>query len=282
MMKIGIGLPNTVAGAPATLIPEWARAAEAGPFASLGVHDRLLYDSVEPLAALSAVSSVTERVELACLVAIAPLRPPALLAKQARSVDALSGGRLALGLGIGPREDDYALAGVSFAERGRIFENQLAELRRLWRHPGFGPLLDRQRPKVLLGGASDVALLRLTRYADGYVHNGGPARAFRTAADRVLSAWSDSGRPGRPELWGLGYFALGPDAEGEGRQDLLNYYGFTGGFVSRIAGGMLASSEAVRQFITSYREVGCDHLVLFPTVARIEQVERLAEAVELV
>ncbi len=281
-MKIGIGLPSTVAGASASLIPVWARSADAGPFASVGVHDRFLYDSVEPLTALAAAAAVTERLELACLVAIAPLRPAALLAKQARSLDALSRERLVLGLGVGAREDDYQLAGVAYAQRGTIFEQQLIDLRALWRRPDFGPQVGRVRPKLILGGGSDAALLRVARYADGYVHNGGPARAFSTAADRVLSAWDDSGRPGRPELWGLAYFALGRGAEDEGRRALLRYYEFTGGFVSRIAGGLLASPDAVRDFAREYAESGCDHLVLFPTVSRLDQVERLAEAVELV
>src|SRR5262249_34414882 len=166
-----------------------------------------------------------------------------------------------------------------YALRGRIFDQQLAELRMLWRRPDLGPQRGRSRPKLLLGGGSDLALLRLARYADGYVHNGGPARGFRSAADRVMSGWSDLGRPGRPELWGLGYFALGPGAYEEGRRDLLAYYAFTGGFVSRIAAGLLASPEAVRDFTRDYAESGCDHLILFPTVARLEQVERLAEAV---
>ena len=280
-MKIGIGLPSTVAGADATLIAAWARQADTGPFASLGVHDRLLYDSVEPLTTLAAASAVTERVDLVCLVAIAPLRPAALLAKQARSVDALSRHRLVLGLGLGPREDDYQVSGVAYALRGRIFDQQLADLRLLWRRADLGPRRGRSRPKLLLGGGSDPALVRLARYADGYVHNGGPARAFRSAADRVLSAWSDLGRPGRPELWGVGYFALGPGAYEEGRRDLLGCYAFTGGLVSRIAAGLLVSPEAVRDFAREYTESGCDHLVLFPTVARLDQVERLAEAVAL-
>lgn len=281
-MKIGIGLPNTVAGVPARLLVEWARAAEAGSFASLGVHDRLLYDSAEPLTALAAAAAVTDRVELACLVAIAPIRATAMLAKQAATVDAISEGRLVLGLGVGPRADDYAVAGADYGRRGRTLDRQLLDLRGLWRDPRLGPARPRERPALLLGGASDAALLRAVRFADGYVHNGGPARAFRTAAERVLSAWSDAGREERPQLWGLGYFALGPGAEEHGRRHLLEYYGFTGGFVSRIAAGLLASADAVRNFAREYADSGCDNLVLFPTVASIDQVERLGEAVGLV
>jgi alkanesulfonate monooxygenase SsuD/methylene tetrahydromethanopterin reductase-like flavin-dependent oxidoreductase (luciferase family) len=269
-MKIGIGLPNTVTDAPAQLTTDWAKAAETASFSSVAAHDRLAYEGWEPIVSLAAAAAVTQRVEVACLVAIAPIRSTAILAKEAATVDAIARGRLVLGLGVGPRADDYALARADFTRRGRTFENQLVELRELW---------GRRRPRLLLGGASDVALMRAARFADGYVHNGGPARVFQTAAERVLSAWSDAGRERPPELWGLGYFALGEGAAEQGRRELLAYYAFTGGFASRIAGGLLTSVAAVREFVLEYQDACCDHLVLFPTVAALDQVERLAEAV---
>ncbi|MGH7919506.1 MAG: LLM class flavin-dependent oxidoreductase, partial [Candidatus Dormibacteraceae bacterium] len=61
--------------------------------------------------------------------------------------------------------------------------------------------------------------------------------------------------------------------------ELLSYYAFTGGFASRIAGGLPAGAGAVRDLAREYAESGCEHLVLFPTIARLDQVERLAEAV---
>ncbi|HZU18063.1 MAG TPA: LLM class flavin-dependent oxidoreductase [Candidatus Dormibacteraeota bacterium] len=270
-MRIGIGLPTTIAGAPAGLLVPWARAAEAGPFSSLAVHDRLAYDALDPLSALAVAAAVTERIRLAALVVIAPIRPAALLARQAASVQRLSAGRLVLGLGIGPRRDDYRLAGVPYPARGRILDRQLARLPGLW---------DGHPPRLLLGGVSDRALLRMARHASGFVHSGGPPRAFRNAAVRALVAWSEAGRPGRPELWGLGYFALGPGAVERGRAQLLDYYGFSGGFATRIAAGLLASREEIGAFARAYAEAGCDELVLFPTVAELDQVHRLADAVE--
>jgi alkanesulfonate monooxygenase SsuD/methylene tetrahydromethanopterin reductase-like flavin-dependent oxidoreductase (luciferase family) len=278
-VKIGIGLPSTVAGAPPPLLPAWAMAADRGPFASVGAHDRLVHDGLEAFTALAAAAAVTTRVELACLVAIAPLRSAAFLAKAARTLDALSEGRLTLGLGLGPRSDDYELAGASFAERGRTLDRQLLELRGWWRAPELGPAGLRPRPTILVGGASDAALLRTVRHADGYVHQGGPPHAFRQAADRVLAAWSDAERPGRPQLWGLGYFALGPGGAEPGRSELLAYYRFAGGFASRIADGLFTTAGAVRDFARAYADSGCDHLVLFPALASPAQVELLAEAV---
>ena len=275
-MRIGVGLPTTTSGASPDLLVPWARRAAEGPFGSLAAHDRLAYDSLEPLAALAAAAAVTERIRLASLVVIGPLRSPALLAKQAATLNALAGGRLALGVGSGPRRDDYEVAGVPFAARNRLLETQLRRLREHWEDQRLGPS---RPPELLVGGLSDGALVRMARYADGFVHSGGPPRAFAAAVDRAKAAWSDLGRPGRPRIWGLGYYALGPEAEERGQADLRHYYGFLGAFSDRIAGALITSSGSLREFATAYSEAGCDELVLFPTVAELDQVDRLAEAV---
>src|SRR6266540_3567495 len=129
-MRVGVGLPTSTPGAGRQLILEWARAADAGPFSSLGVIDRLVYRCWEPLASLAACAAVTERVRLVTMVVIGPLRRTSLLAAQAASVDALSGGRLVLGLGLGARHDDYAAAGVETRGRGAALTRQLVDLRR--------------------------------------------------------------------------------------------------------------------------------------------------------
>src|SRR6266513_2778349 len=100
-MRVGIGLPTSTPGTGRGLVLEWARRADAGPFASLGVIDRLVHDCWEPLTALAACAALTERVRLATMVVIGPLRRTAVLAEQAATVDAISGGRLVLGLGLG-------------------------------------------------------------------------------------------------------------------------------------------------------------------------------------
>jgi alkanesulfonate monooxygenase SsuD/methylene tetrahydromethanopterin reductase-like flavin-dependent oxidoreductase (luciferase family) len=115
----------------------------------------------------------------------------------------------------------------------------------------------------------------MARYADGYAHGGGPPRAFASAAGRARAAWSDFGRPGRPELWGQGYFALGK--EDAGADYLRDYYAFTGPFAEKVAAGNLTSPGAIRDFVRGYEEEGCDELVLFPTVPDLNQLDRLAD-----
>jgi alkanesulfonate monooxygenase SsuD/methylene tetrahydromethanopterin reductase-like flavin-dependent oxidoreductase (luciferase family) len=268
-MDVGIGLPNTIPGTDGRLVVEWARRADEGPFSTLGVLDRLAYDSIDPFAALAAAAGVTERIGLATMIAIGPLRNTALLARQAASVDALSGGRLTLGLAVGARLDDYEAAGVDHRGRGLRLSEQLAAIR-----DGDG-LGVREDLRLLVGGMVGPAFARMARYADGYAHNGGPPRAFERAAASARAAWSDLGRPGRPLLWGQGYFALGDEDEGE--RYLRDYYAFTGPFAEKIAAGNLTSPRAIRDFVRGYEEAGCDELILFPTVADAEQLDRLAE-----
>jgi alkanesulfonate monooxygenase SsuD/methylene tetrahydromethanopterin reductase-like flavin-dependent oxidoreductase (luciferase family) len=274
-VKVGVGLPNTIPGISGEMLVEWARRADAGPFGTLGVLDRLVYDSIEPFAALAAAAAVTSRIGLATNIAIGPLRSPALLAKHAVSVDALSGGRFTLGLGVGARRDDYEAAGVSRAARGAALSEQLTYLRGRLDDSGIGP--PRPSIRLLVGGSSGAALTRMARYADGYAHGGGPPRAFGSAASRARAAWRDLERPGEPVLWGQGYFTFGdPD---RGSAYLRDYYAFTGPFAEKIAAGNLTSARAVRDFVRGYEAEGCDELILYPTVASLEELERLAEAV---
>jgi alkanesulfonate monooxygenase SsuD/methylene tetrahydromethanopterin reductase-like flavin-dependent oxidoreductase (luciferase family) len=272
-VKVGIGLPSTIPGTPGGTLVEWARRADAGPFSSVAVLDRLVYDSIEPFTALAAAAAVTERVRLATMIAIGPLRSPAMLAKQAVSVDVIAGGRLTLGLGLGARRDDYAVAGVDHHTRGAQLSQELAYLRGELDSSGMSP--GHPEIEILVGGGSGAAFARMARYGDGYAHGGGPPRAFGSAATKARAAWRDHERPGEPQLWGQGYFAFGdPD---RGCDYLRDYYAFTGPFADKIAAGNLTSARAVKDFVRGYEAEGCDELILFPAVADLDDLDRLAE-----
>ena len=274
-MNIGVGLPNTTPGADGRLLGDWARRADAGPFSSLAVLDRVVYESIDPFVALAAAAPLTSRVRLATMVAIGPLRNTALLAKQASSIDALSGGRLTLGLAIGARLDDFDAVGVPHRGRGELLSEQLGYMKT----GGDGRRGLQMPPSVelLVGGSSDRAFARAARFADGYAHGGGPPRAFAGAAARARAAWTDLGRPGRPRLWGQGYYALG-DVE-RGNAYLADYYEVTGPFAEKIVAANLTSARAIKDFIRGYEDAGCDELVLLPTVSNIEELDRLGEVI---
>jgi alkanesulfonate monooxygenase SsuD/methylene tetrahydromethanopterin reductase-like flavin-dependent oxidoreductase (luciferase family) len=275
-VQIGIGLPVAIPGAPPGLVGTWARRAEAAGFDSLAVIDRVVYGSLDPMLALATAAAVTRRPLLATTVLVAPLRRTALLARQVASLQRLSGGRLVLGVGAGAREDDYEAAGWPHAGRGRRLDRQLEalpDLVELGRTGTAAPM-----PWTLVGGQSTAAFARMARYADGYVHGGGPPRAFARAARQARAAWADACRPGRPLLWGQAYFAFGDAEERLGRSYLRDYYAFTGPFADRVAEGLVTSGQQLLELIAGYREAGCDHLCLLPTVASLDQLERLAEA----
>jgi len=279
-MNIGVGLPTTIPGADGALISEWAVRADAGPFSSMGVLDRLVYNSYDPLVTLASVAATTRRIQLATTIIVSLLHPTALLAKTTASLQALCGGRLIVGLSVGARKDDYAAAGIDEQARGKRFAEQLAALRAAWEDERICPQTAQAgAPPVLVGGASDQGYSRLVRYADGYIHGGGPPRAFARAADKARAAWTDAGRPGKPRLWGQGYFAFGDAAIEAGTRYLRDYYAFTGPFVEHIVDELLTSPQAVAQFIRGYAVAGCDELILFPTIANIAQLEQLAAIV---
>jgi alkanesulfonate monooxygenase SsuD/methylene tetrahydromethanopterin reductase-like flavin-dependent oxidoreductase (luciferase family) len=279
-MRVGIGLPSGLPGVAGAQMVEWARQAEASAFTSLGVIDRLVYDCYDPFVALAAAAAVTTRARLVTMIVNAPLRNTALLAKQAASLDALSGGRLVLGVAVGARHDDFELAGVEHTARGRKLAEQLTALRDLWESDTIGPRpANPGGPPLLVGGLSDAVFARIARSADGYVHGGGPPRSFARAAAKVRAAWSDAGRPDRPMLWAQAYFALGDEAAEAGARYLADYYAFTGPFAAKIVEGLLTSPQAIAQFVRGYAETGCDELVLLPAAGEMSQVERLADVV---
>src|SRR3712207_1001323 len=203
-MDVGIGLPATIPGVEGAQLLEWARRAQAGGFSSLGTIDGLVYGSYESLVALAAAAAVTERLRLATTILIAPYRANAvLLAKQAASVDRLSGGRLVLGMAVGGREDDYEASGVPFNTRGRRFDAMLEEMQRVWDGErfgdagGIGPQPPRGRPTVVMGGSVDAAYRRSAQY-DGWIMGGGTPDMFREGAEQLESAWRAAGRDGVP------------------------------------------------------------------------------------
>jgi alkanesulfonate monooxygenase SsuD/methylene tetrahydromethanopterin reductase-like flavin-dependent oxidoreductase (luciferase family) len=271
-VQVGVGLPTTTPGLSGDLVLRWAQRAEEGPFASLGVLDRIAYDSFDPLVSLAAAAAVTSRIRLVTMVVIGPARTTAMLAKQAASIDSISGGRLTLGLSMGARAEDFRAARIDPRGRGRRFTEQLLDLKLAWDDASVAP---DGGPELLVGGLSGEAFARAARYADGYVHGGGPPRAFARAAQTAWSAWSDLGRTGRPLFYGQGYFAL--EDSDAGAAYLRHYYSFTGPFAERIAAGNLTTPQAVRDIVRGYEDAGCDHLVLLPTVSAIDQLDRLGD-----
>jgi alkanesulfonate monooxygenase SsuD/methylene tetrahydromethanopterin reductase-like flavin-dependent oxidoreductase (luciferase family) len=240
-----------------------------------------VYANYESLISLAAAAAVTERIRLATDILIAPLRAnSALLAKQAATIDNLSGGRLTLGLAVGGREDDYSASGVDFHQRGQIFERQLQEMSAVWAgERGIGPApASNGRPRLLIGGTSDVAFQRAARYGDGWTMGGGTPDHFRQALEKLGAAWNHAGRAGAPRTLVLFYFALGDDASQIASATLGDYYSFLGDIAQQIIGGAAKDADTVKAYLAAFEAAGADEVICFPVSADPRQVDLLAEA----
>ena len=130
-------------------------------------------------------------------------------------------------MAVGAREADYKVAGVEYRSRGRRLSEQLGALRSYWEEDTLGPKPARPGgPELLVGGTSEPVFARMARYANGYLHGGGPPRVFARAAEKARAAWFDAGRPDKLLLWGMGYYALGEDAVEAGIRYMKDYYFF--------------------------------------------------------
>lgn len=281
-MEIGIGLPNAVRGVERAGIVDWARRAEEAGFSSLGTIDRIVYPNYESLIALAAAAAVTERIRLVTDILIAPLRSnTALLAKQAATIDQLSGGRLVLGLAPGGRQDDYEASGLDFHRRGGAFERQLQDLDRLWRGDGgVGPLPAQQpRPTLLIGGSTEVAFRRAAEHGDGWTMGGGTPEMFSQALQQLREAWRSAGRHGEPRTMVLFYFVLGEGAEEVARRSLGDYYAWLGDYADMIVESCATDDATVQQYVSAFEAAGVGEIICFPASADPGQVELLAAAV---
>jgi alkanesulfonate monooxygenase SsuD/methylene tetrahydromethanopterin reductase-like flavin-dependent oxidoreductase (luciferase family) len=281
-MNIGLGLPISD---PAVLL-DWARRADAGPFTTLGLLDRLVYDNPEPLVTLAALAAVTTRIRVQTEVLLAPLRQPALLAKQTATLDRLSGGRLTLGLGVGDarRRDDFAAASTDPRTRGRRLDEQLAVLRRVWSGQpysgGAGPIgpapAQSGGPEVLFGGFRPAALERVARWGDGFLAAAPPAWAgnlFRS----VEQAWQAAGRAGRPKIVAQVNVALGPqDVIDDARGALAGYYAFSGDPGTAVD-GLLTGPASIRASVAQLAELGADEVMLYCWARDPGQVDRIGD-----
>lgn len=161
---------------------------------------------VDPLIHLAHIAAVTSRIELGTAVIILPQRNPLVLAKQAASLDVLSGGRLLLGVGAGWLEPEMRAVGVPMSERGARSDEYLDAMTELWtspapaysgRHVSFAGVDAHPRPvraggpRVHVGGRSPGAYRRAVARAHGFYGNGtvadieGDLAGLRRAADQV-------------------------------------------------------------------------------------------------
>ncbi|MFW6174300.1 MAG: LLM class flavin-dependent oxidoreductase [Chloroflexota bacterium] len=288
-MQIGIGLPNTPPGATGGLMVEWARRSESAGFSTLGTIGRIVYDNYEELISLAAAAGATQRIGLMTTVLVAPPRNEVMLAKQAATLDAISGGRFTLGIGVGGREDDARATGAEFRNRGARMERQIQTMRRIWSGEKLGDGVGAIGPKpvtengplLVLGGNTPRAMERAARLGDGFISTPNTPDAIKEQFQQVEKAWRDAGKSGKPYFAGGMYFALGGDETVQkGRDYARHYYTFAGEQVQEIvAGSVLPDADTIKGTIRALEDAGMDEVIMWPTVADINQVDLLAAVV---
>lgn len=287
-MDIAIGLPARPMADAHDHVLSWAVTADVGPFSSLVIGDRVIAPAHEALTALAAAAGVTRRIRLMASLVVGPARETTLLARQSATIQVLSGGRLSLGLGVGIREEDFRATRTGFHDRGRRFESQLAEIRRLWRGealddgtPPTGiPLGDVGPPEVLIGGYVDAVAGRIARWGDGFMAPGGGEPARMAALWRTVQAtWVDAGRPGAPRWVAGTYFALGPDATSQAHRYIDMYYGYDPVVAARRLADLPTTPRQVLERIRRHADDGVDELVMRPVIADPAMRDRLADLV---
>lgn len=193
----------------------WAQQAEELGFTSLSTIGRTVFDSHEELIVLAAAAAVTHKIRLSTTVMIGPPREAVLLAKQAATLNNLSGGRLTLGLGVGWRSDDFEVTGrgTDWKRRGDLLDELVKKLREVWQGGQIGPDA-KGGPEILLGGAAPAALERAGKLADAFIAGPFPVEQIKQHFGLVDAAAGDK----KPRKMVSRYFGPGRRAAAAGRK----------------------------------------------------------------
>ena len=231
-MRLGLHALGIGAGADRAVIDAVASTADDCGFATLWVGEHVVMvdrpasrypysddgviavpaqaDWLDPMIALSFAAAASSRIGLATGVLLLPEHNPVVVAKQAASLDRLSGGRLTLGVGVGWSREEFAALSVPFAQRGARTAEYVAAMRTLWRDDVASfdgdfvrfdsirvnpkPVHDRRIP-IVVGGNSDSALRRVATWGDGwYGFNIDGLDAVRDRVAKLEQLCADSGR----------------------------------------------------------------------------------------
>ena len=289
-MKIGVCLPYMVRDFGRENILTWARKIDAGPFDSLSCGERITGHTYEMHSLLCAAAAVTQRVRIMPALYVLPMRSAVLTAKEVATLDTISDGRVAITVGVGGREKDYEAVGASFARRHQRLDDQVAEMKRVWRgetvHEGMdaiGPTSPQANIPVYAGAMGPKAIARASAWADGVYGASmlGDREGHQAIFDMAKAAWRERGRTDKPYLIGSFWCSLSPDAEADLKSYIYNYMRYMGDDVGKGMAAMATchTPAAIREAIENVRAAGADELLICPATAHYDEVERLAELV---
>lgn len=266
-MRIGVSLPVRELQDDLGALRAFAEAAEDLGFTHLRVPDQVFRPGTgalnEPITTLAYMAAVTTRIELVPSVLVLPARQTVMVAKQAASLDRLSGGRLRIGVGVGKHPEEYRALGADFHSRGARCEEQIDLLRRLWTEEtvdfegqwdsvagaGIDPL-PVQRPIPLWIGASGVPAPRIRRrigrQADGWFVLCTPEE-FPAVRDDIRREAEAAGRDPASIGTEAGVAVVGPrEHEWQSRVAGWSDFGLTHLCLRTLGGGLAADQHIVK------------------------------------
>ncbi len=278
---LGLGLilptfPQRRAQLPtATALATLCRAAEDAGATGLWACDHLYWHSptLECMSTVALAALSTDRALVGPCVLQLPLRGAPEVAKQAASLQHLSGGRMVLGVGVGTHAGEYEAAGIPFSQRGRRLDTSIDELRRAWGRDAATPDSTdgyRQLPigpavPIWVGGSSEVALRRAAVKADGWIPLFLSPDEYAAAIGRLDKEVERAARDPRHIDRGLAVFvAVGDEERAE---DGLGWMSSLYGLPARAFARHLVSGDA-RSCATTllrYFEAGAGHIAVFVT-----------------
>lgn len=289
---------DTMGGGTPPVVASARRAEELG-FEAVWVGDHLVCPApaLDALCSLSAAAAVTRRVQLGVSVLQLGLRHLVWTAKQLATIDALAPGRLRLGVGVGGEfADEFTAAGVDRATRGRRLDEMLEVLPALLRGepvthagaevavttPGLQPPVS-SFPPISVGGRSQAALARATRYGDQWIGMWHDPDVVRDCGKQLAELAAEAGRP-MPSVAMLVLVNVDDDVElarREATAHLDGQYRLPFRVVERWTA--VGPAEQVAKLFVDYRDAGVTELICLPAASdAIAQFERLAAVRQLV
>ena len=283
-MIIGVNLPNYGSLGYRDSIIAIAQAAEALGYASLWTSDHVLLPTslpepfghlLESLTTLSYLAARTDRIRLGTGILVLPQRDPLLVAKQAATISYLSGGRLALAVGVGYIKQEYAYLRADFENRGRLADEYISAMRELFesdtpefhgQHVNYADVLFSPRPSagipILVGGNSPAALKRAAALGDGWY-------GLWRSPDQVRGAVAEINEFGRTAPFEVSLRVvtrIGPPIPDRDPETTLQ-----------------GDADAILHKIEQYSEAGVDRIVIEPASTDLDdflrQLTRFADEI---
>jgi alkanesulfonate monooxygenase SsuD/methylene tetrahydromethanopterin reductase-like flavin-dependent oxidoreductase (luciferase family) len=269
-------------------LAELAREAEAAGAGSLWATDHLFWHGpcLECLVALGIIAGATRQVGVGSCVIQLPLRGPDVVAKQAASLQGLSGGRLILGVGVGSHVGEYEQSGAAYHTRGRELDLGIAELHRAWntgegRDPdggGYAMLPGGWPIPVWAGGSSRAALRRGALRGDGWMPLFVSPEEYRAACvildEELATAGRDPDAVTRAMVLFISIDDSAAVASRRGLDWMASMYNTPAkAFARHLVSG---TADQVADRIGMWREAGAEHVIVYVTSdSPLEQFEAL-------